>query len=97
MDFIKKVNDGDYTYEELTLEQQCFIDGLRYSKEILNNLKYDYEITDADSTLDRIQSEIIIDFLDTAIETIHAEECEHIVAFSDSNYVEQEKKDEQKL
>ena len=91
LDFIKKVNNGDYTYDELTPVQQCFIDGLRYSKEILNNLKYDYEVTDQDSTLERIQSEVITDFIDTAIEMIYAEECEHIVAFGDNNFMEQEK------
>lgn len=97
MDLVKKVNDGDYTYEELTIEQQCFIDGLRYSKEILNNMKYDYELSDVDSTLDKIQAEIILEFIESAIEMIHIEECEHIVAFNDENYVEQERRDEQKL
>ena len=63
MDFIKKVNDGEYTYEELNLEQQCFIDGLRYSKEILNNMKFDYEITDLDSTLERIKVKLFLNFL----------------------------------
>lgn len=94
MDFVKKVADGDYNYDELTLAQQCFIDGMRYSKEILSNMKYDYELSDSDTTLDRIQSEIILEFIDAAIEMIHVEECEHIVAFGDNNYAEQEEKNE---
>lgn len=84
--------ENGYDYERLHYDQKMFIDGIRESSLLVDNVAYDYQLT-ADTSgkmTDKIEWEIIQAFVEDLKTHLYATECEYIVAFEDDNYCEVE-------
>ncbi len=94
MDIIGLVENKEngYDYERLHNDQKMFIDGIRESSQLVENVAYDYQLTADTSgrTTDKIEWEIIKAFVEDLKMHLYATECEYIVAFEDGNYCETE-------
>lgn len=73
------------TFDNLTDIQMATIRGMYYAIEVLENSKYDFTISEDDTTVDKIQKETAESVTDDAIDSIVLEILEMYVAFCDDN------------
>ena len=82
MDVVYITTQKGYRYEDLKPEDKVLIDELRYLKDSLDGLKYDYEYDkkNADNTLERIRNEIACEIIDECKERLEIEILERQIA-----------------
>jgi hypothetical protein len=83
MNFTKLIRDGVYKEEDLTKEEQCYVNGMRNVERCIDACLADFEFEEDGTIIGKLRNEIATEFANSLKEDIKSEIAEFIVCIQD--------------